>query len=79
VRTLIPGDPARYQVIRSLNRFIGLIDGTKTGEEAIELVLAASREETASEAADLMYHLLVLLAELDIPFDDVIQELRSRG
>jgi phosphoribosyl-ATP pyrophosphohydrolase len=51
----------------------------KTGEEAIELVLAASREETASEAADLMYHLLVLLAELDIPFDDVIHELESRG
>ena len=51
----------------------------KTGEEAIELVLAASREETASEAADLMYHLLVLLAELDIPFDSVIQELSSRG
>jgi phosphoribosyl-ATP pyrophosphohydrolase len=51
----------------------------KTGEEAIELVLAASPEETASEAADLVYHLLVLLAELDIPFDDVIHELESRG
>ena len=50
----------------------------KTGEEAIELVLATTAEETASEAADLIYHLLVLLEELDIPFDQVIRELENR-
>lgn len=51
----------------------------KTGEEAVELILATDRDELSSEAADLIYHLLVLLAELDIPFDDVIRELESRG
>lgn len=50
----------------------------KTGEEAVELILATTREETSSEAADLIYHLLVLLEELKIPFDDVIRELESR-
>jgi phosphoribosyl-ATP pyrophosphohydrolase len=50
----------------------------KTGEEAIELILATTAEETASEAADLIYHLLVLLEELHISFDQVVQELESR-
>jgi len=51
----------------------------KTGEEAVELVLSSTREETVSEAADLIYHLLVLLEQLEIPFDDVIDELENRG
>ncbi len=50
----------------------------KTGEEAIELVLAQSPEETVAEASDLVYHLLVLLVALDIPLDRIFQELRRR-
>lgn len=50
----------------------------KTGEEAIELVLARKREEVVSETADLIYHLLVLLNELDIPLDEVFGELARR-
>lgn len=51
----------------------------KTGEEAIELVLARDREEVISEAADLIYHLLVLLNQLEIPLEDVLGELTRRA
>jgi phosphoribosyl-ATP pyrophosphohydrolase len=53
----------------------------KLGEEATELVIAAKggeRDETVYEAADLLYHTLVLLAYCDIPLDDVLTELRRR-
>ena len=50
----------------------------KTGEEAIELLLATERKESVSEAADLVYHLLVLLRALDIPLSEVLGELRKR-
>ncbi len=51
----------------------------KTGEEAIELVLARRREEVVSESADLIYHLLVLLNQLNIPLKEVLSELQSRA
>jgi phosphoribosyl-ATP pyrophosphohydrolase len=51
----------------------------KTAEEAIELVLARRREEVVSEAADLIYHLLVFLNQLDIPLDEVLGELAERA
>jgi len=53
----------------------------KVGEEAVEVALASchdDREETAGEAADLLYHLLVLLANQKIPLADVVSVLRSR-
>lgn len=50
----------------------------KTGEEAIELLLAESRGEHIHEAADLIYHLLVMLVDSGIAFEDLLQELRSR-
>ncbi len=53
----------------------------KTGEEAIELVIAGKggkREEIVYEAGDLLYHLLVLLAYYDIEPDEVYAELRRR-
>jgi phosphoribosyl-ATP pyrophosphohydrolase len=50
----------------------------KTGEEAVELILSSDSSETASEAADLIYHLLVLLEQLEIPFDEVVRELEAR-
>jgi len=53
----------------------------KVGEEAVEVVVAANSEDDerlASEAADLLYHLLVLLQARGVPFDDVLGELESR-
>ncbi|MBW8011122.1 MAG: phosphoribosyl-ATP diphosphatase [Chloroflexi bacterium] len=53
----------------------------KVGEEAIELVLAASNQSDnrlIEEAADLIYHLLVLLAYKEITLEDIENELESR-
>lgn len=53
----------------------------KLGEEAVELALASvsgDRQETLNEAADLVYHLLVLLREQNISLDDVAAVLEKR-
>jgi phosphoribosyl-ATP pyrophosphohydrolase len=53
----------------------------KVGEEAVELALASvagDREETLNEAADLLYHLLVLLARQDLGLSDVASRLAAR-
>ena len=50
----------------------------KTGEEAIELLLAQSRKDLVYESADLIYHLMVLLEVKDIPIDEVLAELEGR-
>jgi phosphoribosyl-ATP pyrophosphohydrolase len=53
----------------------------KLGEEAVETVIAAMAGDQAAvvgEAADLLFHLTVLLAELDIPLADVLAELDRR-
>jgi len=53
----------------------------KVGEEAVETVIAAlsdDRAATTSEAADLLFHLTVLLADMDLSLDDVMAELDRR-
>ena len=52
----------------------------KVGEEATEVVIAAlARPDTlASEAADLLFHLLVLLADAGLDLADVTAELARR-
>lgn len=53
----------------------------KVGEEATEVVVAAlgqGRTEQTGELADLFYHTLVLMAQLDISLDDVLTELERR-
>ena len=53
----------------------------KVGEEAIEVILAAKSQGSQrliEEAADLTYHLLVLLLAKGLAWDDVVQELASR-
>lgn len=62
--------------------------GRKVTEEATEVLMAAKDDAAASsparraalaaESADLLYHLLVLLAERDVAPSDVITELRRR-
>ena len=53
----------------------------KFGEEAVELALASvsgDKEHATAEAADVLYHLAVLLASLDVDWDDVLLELQRR-
>ena len=53
----------------------------KLGEEAVETIVAAisgGRAELTAEAADLLYHLLVLLKIRDVPLSDVMEQLQSR-
>jgi len=53
----------------------------KLGEESIETVIAAvneTPERLTSEAADLLYHLLVLLASRGVSLADVEAELAAR-
>lgn len=53
----------------------------KVGEEAVELVIEAkddNRELFKGEAADLLYHYLVLLEAKDIPLEEVVGVLEAR-
>ena len=50
----------------------------KTGEEAVELLLASTRETMVSESADLIYHLLVLLESESISLAELAAELERR-
>lgn len=53
----------------------------KLGEEAVECVIAACGTDSAKivpEAADLLFHLLVLLADAGLSLDDVRAELARR-
>lgn len=54
----------------------------KVGEEGVELAIAAAtgkRDETVSEAADLVFHTLLLLRSQNLSLDDVIGELEQRA
>lgn len=54
----------------------------KVGEEGVETVIAALTEDDKGligEASDLVYHLIVLLAERNLSLDDIIEELKSRS
>ncbi|MEW5963163.1 MAG: phosphoribosyl-ATP diphosphatase [Pseudomonadota bacterium] len=54
----------------------------KLGEEAVETVIAGLGSDPAalrSEAADLIYHLLVLLECRGVPLEEVLGELAKRG
>lgn len=53
----------------------------KFGEEAVEAVIEAvrgDRDRLTSEAADVLYHLLVMLAARDVALTDVLAELERR-
>lgn len=55
--------------------------GKKIGEEAAEVIIAAKNGDAAplaSEAADLIYHLLVMLRASDVPLEDVLAVLDTR-
>ena len=53
----------------------------KIGEEAVEVIIAAKgqgEQRIIEETADLLYHLLVLLASHNIHLDLIMQELENR-
>ena len=53
----------------------------KFGEEAIELIVASvkkKKKEIIGEAADTLYHMIVLLRSKNISIDEVLTELASR-
>lgn len=53
----------------------------KVGEESTEVIVAAKNADSAElqyETADLLYHLMVLLVECDLPFERIKEELGSR-
>ena len=53
----------------------------KFGEEAIEAIIEAVKGDQSaltSEAADVLYHLLVMLAARDVPLSDVLETLAKR-
>ena len=56
--------------------------GKKVGEEAVELVIASKNEEkqgVINEAADLLYHVMVLLNAKDVKLSEVCAELCKRN
>ena len=76
----IGGDADASYVARLHAKGLGKI-AQKLGEEATETVIAAltgSAAELTGEAADLLFHLMVLLRARDVAFDDVLVELARR-
>ena len=54
----------------------------KVGEECAETIIAAKHDnaaDTVGEISDLIYHLMVMMAEKKIPLEDVLDELNRRS
>jgi phosphoribosyl-ATP pyrophosphohydrolase len=80
IRDRRQGDPATSYVAKLTARGRAKI-AQKVGEEATETVIAAIRDDRAEltgEAADLIFHLLVLLADAGVTLDEVGAELARR-
>ena len=74
------GDPKVSHTARLFEKGRGKI-AKKTGEEAIEVIVAAlhqTPDRVVSESADLLYHLMVLWADQGIRPAEVFAELESR-
>jgi phosphoribosyl-ATP pyrophosphohydrolase len=73
-------DPASSYVASLFAKGRGKI-ARKLGEEAVETIVAALSEDKAAltgEAADTLFHLMVLLADAGVPLADVLAELDRR-
>ncbi len=74
------GDAGTSYTARLLEKGVAAC-AQKVGEEAVETVIAAlgeDREALRNEAADLLFHLLVLLKAQDVSLDEVVAELARR-
>ena len=72
--------PEGSYTVKLLDRGLAKVS-QKVGEEAVEVVVAANAEDDdrlGSEAADLLYHLVVLLQARGVPLDRVWRELERR-
>ena len=70
------GSYTNHLFSRGLNKI-----AQKVGEEAVELIIASkddNKELFLGEAADLMYHFLVLLAQKDTKLAEVVDVLKGR-
>ncbi|HKT85861.1 MAG TPA: phosphoribosyl-ATP diphosphatase [Novosphingobium sp.] len=76
----LTADPQTSYVAKLNAKGLGKI-AQKLGEEATETVIAAltqDREQLVGEAADLLFHLLLLLGAKGVPLADVLAELDRR-
>ncbi|MFA5468954.1 MAG: bifunctional phosphoribosyl-AMP cyclohydrolase/phosphoribosyl-ATP diphosphatase HisIE [Sphaerochaetaceae bacterium] len=72
----IDGSYTNHLFSRGINKI-----AQKVGEEAVELVIEAMTENKSlflGEAADLLYHVLVLLAQKNIRLSEVVEVLKKR-
>lgn len=80
IRARRSADPESSYVARLTAKGRGKI-AQKVGEEATETVIAALTQDAKAltgEAADLLFHLMVLLADSGVPLSDVLAELDAR-
>jgi phosphoribosyl-ATP pyrophosphohydrolase len=80
IRERRTADPSASYVARLTARGRAKI-AQKLGEEAVEAAIAAVQDDRAGlvgEAADLIFHLLVLLADAGLTLDDIRAELARR-
>jgi len=79
IRSRRSADPSSSYVASLFARGRGTV-AQKLGEEAVELVIAATSDPAGivPEAADLVFHLAVLLADAGLSFADVAAELERR-
>jgi phosphoribosyl-ATP pyrophosphohydrolase/phosphoribosyl-AMP cyclohydrolase len=80
VAARVGADPESSYTARLLDAGLERI-AQKVGEEGVETVVAALREDDAAlagEAADLLYHLVVLLQARGLELSDVVETLRDR-
>lgn len=71
-----PGSYTNYLFAKGIDKIL-----KKIGEESAEVIIAAKagdKPETIYELADLVFHALVLMTELEIKPEDIIKELASR-
>ena len=72
----VSGSYTNYLLDKGLDKILN-----KLGVQAIEVAIAAKngrKSDIVYESADLVYHLIVLLASSGIPLEDLIAELRER-
>ncbi len=80
IRARKDADPASSYVASLFSKGTAKI-AQKVGEEATETIIAALREgpeQLTSEAADLLFHLAILLADANVSLGDVLRELERR-
>lgn len=79
----VENPPEKSYVIDILNHRKGIDKALeKVGEEATEFILAVKNddyERRVSEAADLLFHIMLALRASGVEMDDVLSELEARG